>query len=519
MRRHDVFLKLKFSKFTKIRTSNNSNTIKPITFGKSSSNAYNNTNVQNDSVDMNASNSPSTQSSNSSTHLRHSHRRRRPYVGKKRHTMRTNVDDDYKVNSILFILEQNFAIDLANTDDMCHVVSRRLGIKVRDCHLKEKRLFVSPKTEVDHDEIIKRQNRIPNVHFQTIYNKNLYLIIKELSCNDINRSESIKKELLGLGIVQWWPLVEENEDSNEDIIIKCKCSSRGALSDIMIKHFASGKYFTLIDGYKVLATFQPFSPNPVQCYKCHSFDGHLANKCPTGPVCERCGSRDHSYDSCGAKTACCVNCKNDHESTDRRCEKFQDLKKFEEETTVFHITGQLIKKNIVLKGKRKFNEITKKFRESYSIANNVEGWKEEQSNKVAKWENRLEESHLAYSKKTENLCSNLENTFKRIDELSARSSSLLETVESRMKTIAQEEAKKTCRELEIKTNGRFDAMNNDLLKLVNANDTNVNYYNDQIARLGERSDVHDKRLKNIENILLTLNKSPNQSVVFNPSSQ
>ncbi|KAL7290081.1 hypothetical protein TKK_0015809 [Trichogramma kaykai] len=74
---------------------------------------------------------------------------------------------------------------------------------------------------------------------------------------------------------------------------------------------------------KVKFIVEPYVPNPMQCHKCFIF-GHKAKICRNKAKCYKCGADQHEGE-CETSFKC-VNClegKNDHKSTDKRCEVYR----------------------------------------------------------------------------------------------------------------------------------------------------------------------------------------------------
>jgi hypothetical protein len=74
-----------------------------------------------------------------------------------------------------------------------------------------------------------------------------------------------------------------------------------------------------------VCTVEPYVRLQLQCKKCFKF-AHVKDKRPSPLLCTRCGQdfTNGHHENCSPK---CVNCQNDHWSTDRKCPYFQQMKR------------------------------------------------------------------------------------------------------------------------------------------------------------------------------------------------
>ena len=64
---------------------------------------------------------------------------------------------------------------------------------------------------------------------------------------------------------------------------------------------------------------RPFLPKPLQCFNCFRF-GHPSGSCKNNKICNVCSSLEHGECSL---TPQCINCKEAHVSTDKKCEQYR----------------------------------------------------------------------------------------------------------------------------------------------------------------------------------------------------
>lgn len=260
-------------------------------------------------------------------------------------------EQKFLVNDILFKLTKEEASKWHEEENLTESVANAININILEARLQGQRLYISPKDEDDHDKII-RQTAIPTFDVKTLFNKKIHFVLKELSFNDIEANPSIKEDLISLGVVKWAPLFDDgSEEANRDEKVRCKCRSRADLSNIMLKYFAHGKRYKTIQNYSVTATFHPDIANPIQCFKCFSFDGHMAHKCEK-LVCGRCGAPNHDIDSCDSEKLCCANCSGKHEARDLRCHNYQEERTKLEELEAFHMTGEVLRNKELIDQKK-----------------------------------------------------------------------------------------------------------------------------------------------------------------------
>ena len=305
---------------------------------------------------------------------------------KPRYKIRKGKNEEkFLINTVLFKLTREETQKWNDDENLTENVSKALGIDIQEARLNGQRMYVSPMNEEDHDKII-RQTAIPVYETKTLHNKSVHFILKELSFNDIQSSVKIQNDLKFMGVTKWAPLFEddESEEAKRDERVRCKCKSRADLSSIMLKYFEHGKRFCTSDNYAVTTTFHPDIKNPTQCYKCFSFDGHMAKVC-SKLVCGRCGEDDHDLDSCQSAKPCCSNCGGKHEARDFRCSMYQNERVKAEELECFHITGEVIKKMPHPMNKREMNaQVIAKFDYASRVRNGVTPMAPQQTKKYDK---------------------------------------------------------------------------------------------------------------------------------------
>lgn len=91
-------------------------------------------------------------------------------------------------------------------------------------------------------------------------------------------------------------------------------------------------YFINIENERV--PVKPFKQRPLQCFKCFRF-GHPSRVCHNTRLCSTCSGLFHEDCRLEAK---CINCNNNHKSTDKICPKFKIEEEAINKSLVEHIT-------------------------------------------------------------------------------------------------------------------------------------------------------------------------------------
>ena len=264
---------------------------------------------------------------------------------------RANDDNTPIINTVLFKLSEDVAKTWESVENMDDKLRVLFELDIKDAKLVGRRLYVTPRTEEDHDVLI-RQNKLKVLGTQTIHNKDTHFILKEISYAEIEECSLIQKDLKSMGVEKWSPLFDDGSvESKNDQKVRCKCATRADVSNIMSKYFVSGKRWRTRQNYAVTATFHPDIKNPIQCYKCFSFDGHMAHKCEK-LICGKCGDPGHDVDGCSSNKIKCVNCGDRHEARDLRCEVYQNQRIKDEEYACFRMTSEVLIKPRFFKGRR-----------------------------------------------------------------------------------------------------------------------------------------------------------------------
>jgi hypothetical protein len=123
------------------------------------------------------------------------------------------------------------------------------------------KLFIYPATEKDHD-IIFTHKLWPLAKNQSysLGNKGKTIILRGISCVEIDDHPDIYKDLSHLGIQNWRPLAANDRNYGG---CKAECETRGNLVDIMHKWYVSGKSYPLKNGLTAQVRFDPNVKNPI----------------------------------------------------------------------------------------------------------------------------------------------------------------------------------------------------------------------------------------------------------------
>ena len=87
-----------------------------------------------------------------------------------------------EVNTVLFKLKDGEVETLEDEDNLLEAINKRMGFQVKEAPLSNRRLYVTPFTEGDHDKII-RSEVLDAFDVKTLFNKTNHFVIKEISIN------------------------------------------------------------------------------------------------------------------------------------------------------------------------------------------------------------------------------------------------------------------------------------------------------------------------------------------------
>ena len=81
--------------------------------------------------------------------------------------------------------------------------------------------------------------------------------------------------------------------------------------------------------------FENYYPNPLQCRNCWRL-GHMTKTCKSSTLCSKCTSPEHHRNQCTAEKLMCINCKGEHEASDRK----KECPKYLREKEICKIVGE-----------------------------------------------------------------------------------------------------------------------------------------------------------------------------------
>lgn len=309
-----------------------------------------------------------------------------------------------KPKTILILLEQA-QIKYALGVDMCVVIEKFTGGKLERTigapngyTLIGHKLFIYPATEKDHDIIFTHKVwPLSKNQSYSLENKGTTIILRGVSCVEIDDHPEIYKDLSLMGIKNWKPLAGDDRNYGG---CKAECETRGNLVDIMHKWYVSGKKYSLKNGHTAQVRFDPDVKNPIQCYKCLSLPSdispaHYADKCNREAKCGNCGDKAHvdNFEDCGNKSFC-LNCpsgpSNKHGSFDKKCPRFLALKDEQMRAEVYNIT-QTVYNRLPRSRKEQYNEILKKNIVSNTISQDINKLQKNAECQLSSYDRRFEE--------------------------------------------------------------------------------------------------------------------------------
>ena len=304
-----------------------------------------------------------------------------------------------KPNAILIFLmdDQNKFID---NNDLDKYISDKTDIKLDSRsgsngkgHTKiGKKLFLYPESDRDHDNILRNKNWMFNKNQMTsLENRSNYVILRGISINEIENSQTIRQDFSKMNIESWSALIE---GENNHLAVKCKMITRADLSEILSNYYIDGKKYLLPNNKIAQVRFDPDIQNPIQCYACYKFEGHTAEKCPLEhPKCEHCGETKHvdplKQEKC-EKKACCINCGKTHGARDKRCEVSTAERNSKMQSQVHLITGKFLVRP-PRNRRSQYVEMVKKHQESFTAEKDFDNWKSSANSRVDNIERRYED--------------------------------------------------------------------------------------------------------------------------------
>jgi hypothetical protein len=302
-------------------------------------------------------------------------------------------------NAILIHLTQE-QVKWVNGVNMVQYTLQKLKAKLdekffRGYSVLGTKLFLYPLSTSDHDHIIRNSNwPLGSNEQSSLENKGSSFILKGISVNEINNNYHIKKELEGLGVKHWEPLIKGEMDHT---MVRCECASRADLTLILSKCYVDGRKFKLINGKEIYVSFNPSIAKPNQCYKCLKFTDHLAANCnQQHETCGRCGNERHEEceENCMEKKFC-VNCpstcNSDHGSRElRKCKRYQDIRTEALNQKVFFITGRMINRPLGNKNER-YAVSRKKMEQGLQVAEKFDCWENSANIQVTNVQRQMEE--------------------------------------------------------------------------------------------------------------------------------
>jgi hypothetical protein len=259
------------------------------------------------------------------------------------------------------------------------------------------KLFLYPATDHDHDLIFTNKNwPLKKNSIFSLENKGNTIILRGISCVEINDHPAIYKDLTCMGIKNWRPLVGDDPNYGS---CKAECEARGNLVDIMHKWFTDGKKFQLKNGHTASLRFDPDIKNPIQCYKClrlpsEDRPGHYADKCIHEARCGKCGGKKHVEDLEDCKNdSKCVNCpnnsRNNHGSLDKKCPTYLALKEEQIRAEVYNITQKLYTR-LPRSRKEQYSEVVKRNAVGVSMNHDLQKWEKTAENLFSNYDRKFE---------------------------------------------------------------------------------------------------------------------------------
>ena len=214
---------------------------------------------------------------------------------------------------IIFKISETY---LKNKNLLHSVINKAFTEKIGIDELKltaNGNLMIYPSSKGDKYRIINNNKLFPNCRKLDIgIEKKYQLILKGISADDLS---SDSKFLDSTGIKNVIPITKDN-------IQLRLCKIEVESQDIMDRYLNKGYVVINLFKYKVEQIAKP----PPRCNKCKRFD-HLTSNCNFTSTCGKCGSTDHSDETCSESERKCVNCGQNHSSYYRGCASYKELYK------------------------------------------------------------------------------------------------------------------------------------------------------------------------------------------------
>jgi hypothetical protein len=321
-----------------------------------------------------------------------------------------------------------------------------------------------------------------------------------------------------MGIESWAPLVEDDKNY---LAVKCICKSRADLSVILLAYYITGKKFKLTSGLIVTVTFSPNVTNPLQCYNCFKFDQHIAENCErANKICERCGENDHEYEHCPNNPKC-VNCtsNDDHESRDRQCPVFKELKNEKICKAIYGITGEALrryddsKNDRYLQAKQREKDGTMVYSKMNEIEKNVK-------TKIAYIQRQSEDTKVALEDQFNKLKNQANNSVAEIKKAADYAKAACDHINTNMKVAVEKEMNN----FTVKIRKEFQTNIQNLEKGVDVIESNLNIVHEKLTSWRTVSEMKQVALENritaIENHIMTIQSGTNLNFApYKPNQQ
>lgn len=180
----------------------------------------------------------------------------------------------------------------------------------------------------------------------------------------------------------------------------------------------------VVIGWRVCRT-EKFYPRPIQCFRCYEFK-HISKACEKEERCRDCSKAAHKDEEECSKEYSCINCKEKHSSTNKKCRAYQTEKLIVKTKTDLNISYPAARRMVEAKTSKD------------SYASKTSDLDKIISNERSKWQQEMESKFKSISEKMELLAKKeeeLKKWYAQIKEKEAELKAYVEKKESELNAL------------------------------------------------------------------------------------
>ena len=149
--------------------------------------------------------------------------------------------------------------------------------------------------------------------------ENTAIVLTNISLNELEQSEFVKKYLASMGIKNMSKLGPSHDPSKN--VVKAYCDT-----ETIRKTALEFEIEIPLGNTKKTIYTEPCIRPPIQCNKCKTF-GHKAIKCEEkSNICAKCSKSGHEAKECQNQSTRCINCMGNHNAYSRECKSYKTIK-------------------------------------------------------------------------------------------------------------------------------------------------------------------------------------------------